>query len=63
MVVGARMLESHLADVTVIRPDDVGDESSLKSPIVCSWSAVAVQALNFPSGWPPTLPASGRSWA
>jgi hypothetical protein len=26
MMVGARMLESHLADVTVIRLDDVGDE-------------------------------------
>ena len=32
MVVGARMLESHLADVTVIRLDDVGHEVFIEEP-------------------------------
>jgi pimeloyl-ACP methyl ester carboxylesterase len=32
MVVGARMLESHLADVTVIRLDDVGHEIFIEEP-------------------------------
>jgi hypothetical protein len=30
LVVGARMLESHMADVTVIRLDDVGDEAFIE---------------------------------
>jgi len=32
MVVGARMLESHLADLTVIRLDDVGHEVFIEEP-------------------------------
>lgn len=32
MVVGARMLESHLADVTVIALDDVGQEVFIEEP-------------------------------
>jgi pimeloyl-ACP methyl ester carboxylesterase len=32
MVVGARMLESHLADVTFIRLDDVGHEVFIEEP-------------------------------
>ena len=32
MVVGARMLESHLADATIIRLDDVGHEVFVEGP-------------------------------